>query len=139
MKPQLDMDKIAKGLGAERLGHVFATGGYFGAIQLAAEIQARFKVPSSGGRATDPKWTERRQVPFSPRTLTKLKGLVQKIQQDLAATVEPMQLAALLLEKELDEIDVRGAEALLNKSVLSSASESRAHRRAVAGGRHGRR
>ena len=128
MKPQLDMDKIAKGLGAERLGPVYATGGYFGAVQLAAEVQARFKVPSGGGRATDPKWTERRQVPFSPQTLNKLKSLVQKIKQDLAATVEPMQLAALLLEKELDEINIKQAEALLNKSAVSHASASRSNR-----------
>jgi hypothetical protein len=29
MKTQLNMDKIAKGLGAERQGKVAATGGYF--------------------------------------------------------------------------------------------------------------
>jgi hypothetical protein len=29
MKTQLDMDKIAGGLGAERKGKVLATGGYF--------------------------------------------------------------------------------------------------------------
>ena len=33
MKTQLDMDKIAKGLGAERRGKVAASGGYFGAMQ----------------------------------------------------------------------------------------------------------
>lgn len=36
MKTQLDMNKIAKGLGAERQGKVAASGGYFGAMQLAA-------------------------------------------------------------------------------------------------------
>jgi hypothetical protein len=39
MKPKLDMDKIAKGLGAERRGPVPAGGGYPGALQLAAEVQ----------------------------------------------------------------------------------------------------
>lgn len=43
------MDKIAKGLGAERRGKVTATGGYFGAMQLLADIEARFRVPSGGG------------------------------------------------------------------------------------------
>jgi len=54
MKTQLNMDKIAKGLGAERQGKVAATGGYFGAMQLLADIEARFRVPSGGGRPTDP-------------------------------------------------------------------------------------
>lgn len=42
MKPRLDMDKIARGLGAECKGKVPASGGYFGAAQLAADIETRF-------------------------------------------------------------------------------------------------
>lgn len=37
---KLDMEKIEKGLGAKRVGSVKAGSGYFGAIQLAAEVQA---------------------------------------------------------------------------------------------------
>ena len=59
-KPKLNMDKIAKTLGAERRGKVEARSGYFGAMQLLADIDARFRVPSGGGRPTDPGWTERR-------------------------------------------------------------------------------
>ena len=59
MKSQLDMDKIAAALGAKRRGKVSATGGYFGALQLLADIEARFRVPAGGGRPTDPRWTER--------------------------------------------------------------------------------
>src|SRR4051812_42547411 len=58
MKAQLDMDKIAKGLGAERCGEVAAKGGYFGAHHLAAEVHARFRVPTGGGRTTVRQWTE---------------------------------------------------------------------------------
>ena len=57
MKTRLNMNKIAAGLGAERRGTVSSTGGYFGAMQLRAEIDARFRVPSGGGPATDPRWT----------------------------------------------------------------------------------
>jgi len=46
MKPQLDMDKIAKGLGAERRGKITSTGGYFGAMQLLADVEARFRGPA---------------------------------------------------------------------------------------------
>jgi hypothetical protein len=31
MKPKLDIDKIAKDIGAKRIGKIHASGGYFGA------------------------------------------------------------------------------------------------------------
>ena len=63
----LDMEKIAKGLGAERRGKVAAGGGFFGALQVAEEVRARFRVPAKGGRATDLTWTERPCGLFIPR------------------------------------------------------------------------
>src|SRR5260370_29062437 len=99
MRRGLDMDKIAKALGAARKGKVSATGGYFGAMQLLADIKARFRVPSGGGRATDPNWTERRLVPLALRTLTRLEELAAKIRDQRHVSIEPMQLAGLLLEK----------------------------------------
>ena len=50
-KPKLDMDKIAKVLGAERQGEVRAGSGHFGAMQVAAEIQARFQLQRVGAGA----------------------------------------------------------------------------------------
>ena len=69
MKRRLDMDKIARRLGAERRGKVSAKGGYFGALQVLADVEAMFRVPARGGRPTDPRWTERRLVPLAPQTL----------------------------------------------------------------------
>jgi hypothetical protein len=40
MKKQLDMAKIAKGLGAKRQTKVHSSGGYFGAMQLSASADA---------------------------------------------------------------------------------------------------
>jgi hypothetical protein len=88
----LDMDRIAKELGAERRGKVAPRGGYFGALQLAAEVAARFHVPDGGGRATDPSWSEQRLVRLSPKTLEQLEKLGER------AHASPMQVAALLLE-----------------------------------------
>jgi len=104
MKPKLDMDKIAKGLGAERRGKVLVGGGYFGAMQLAADVQARFRVPSGGGRATNPLWTERRLIPLAPQTLARLEQLARRMEEKQNVHVEPMQVAALLLEKTLKDI-----------------------------------
>ncbi len=104
MKTRLNMNKIAAGLGAERRGRVASSGGYFGAVQLRAEIDARFRVPAGGGRATDPRWTERRLVPLAPRTLERLEALTEKVRRQEGINVEPMQLAALLLEKTAERL-----------------------------------
>jgi hypothetical protein len=97
MKRQLDMDKIAKGLGADRRGKLQARSGYFGAMQLLADIEGRFQVPSGGGRPTDPAWTERRLLPLAPKTLKKLEEISARVREH-GVNVEPMQLAALLVE-----------------------------------------
>jgi hypothetical protein len=112
MKTHLNMGKIAKGLGAQRRGRVTTGGGYFGALQLLADIDARFRVPSGGGRATDPAWTERRLLPLAPRTLRKLEEISAKVGEH-GTSVEPMQLAALLLERTTELLNEQEAEDLV--------------------------
>jgi hypothetical protein len=104
MKPQLNMDKIAKALGAERRGKVTANGGYFGALTLAADVSARLRVPQTGGRPTDPSWTERRQIPMRPETLARLQHFAAIIQESDERSMEPMQVAAVLLELAANSI-----------------------------------
>ena len=113
MRRGLDMDKIARALGAARRGKVSATGGYFGAMQLLADIEARFRVPSGGGRATDPNWTERRLVPLAPRTLARLEELATRIRERSQVAIEPMQLAGLLLEKTTEQVSDAEAKKIL--------------------------
>ena len=98
MGATLDMERIAKELGAERRGKVLARGGYFGALQLAAEVIARFRVPAGGGRASDPSWSEQRLVRLSPKTLQQLEKLAED------AHASPMQVAALLLERAVQTV-----------------------------------
>ena len=102
-----------RALGAAHRGKVSATGGYFGAMQLLADIEARFRVPSGGGRATDPNWTERRLVPLAPRALARLEDLAKRIRERSQVAIEPMQLAALLLEKTTEQVSEAEAEKLL--------------------------
>jgi hypothetical protein len=61
-------------------------------------VAERFRVPSGGGRATDPKWTERRLIPLSPETLRRLEELADRLH------VAPLQVAALLLEGTVSRI-----------------------------------
>ena len=98
MGATLDMDRIAKELGAERRGKVSPRGGYFGALQLAAEVAAHFRVPEGGGRATDPSWSEQRLVRLSPKTLEQLEKLAEQ------TDASPMQVAALLLERAVQTV-----------------------------------
>ncbi len=114
MTSRLDMDKIARGLGAQRRGKVSAKGGYFGSLQLLAEIKERFRVPAGGGRPTDRTWTERRLIPLTPRTLQRLEKLAAKIRLHGHVSLEPMQLAGLLLERSAEKLDENDAERLLS-------------------------
>lgn len=104
-KPPVDLDKIAKALGAERRGEVRASGGHFGAMQVVAEIQARFQAPAGGGRSTDPAWTDRRLVPLAPETLMRLERLAKTVSEKGGLTVSPLQVAALLLEYATEQAD----------------------------------
>ncbi|MGH7326136.1 MAG: hypothetical protein ACREJ9_16035 [Candidatus Rokuibacteriota bacterium] len=107
------MDKIASALGAERRGKVSARGGYFGAMQLLADVEARFRVPARGGRPTDPQWTERRLVPLAPETLARLEEITSRVREQGGVNIEPMQLAALLLEKTARHLSETEAEQLV--------------------------
>lgn len=114
MTTRLDMGKIARGLGAERRGKVAASGGYFGAAQLAADIEARFRAPSGGGRRTDPAWTERRLLPLAPRTLKRLEEITARVREH-GLTIEPMQLTALLVEKTTERLGEEEAADLIRR------------------------
>jgi len=124
MKPRLDMQKIAKGLGGERRGPVTASCGHFGAMNLAAEIGERFKTPQTGGRRTDPNWTERRQVPFRHETLQLLEKLVAQIREHGGEEVHPMQLAALLLERAAASVSDADALKLVERARSRSSGGS---------------
>ena len=74
-------------------------------MQLLADVETRFRVPAGGGRATDPEWTERRLVPLAPRTLKRLKAITEDVRERRGVNVEPMQLAALLLERTTEQLN----------------------------------
>jgi hypothetical protein len=103
-KNEIDLDEIGRGLGAERRGRVHASGGWFGAAELVAEVQARFRSPAGGGRGTDSEWTERRLLPLTPDTLKRLEHL-SEVLADRGVAATPLQVAALLLERAVGATD----------------------------------
>ena len=103
MNKRPNIQKIAAGLGAENRGTVRATGGWFGAVQLAHDVSTRFQAPKGGGRRTDPAWTERRLIPLSAASLMQLGQVAEQINTNSDTHIEPLQLAGILLEKALVE------------------------------------
>lgn len=73
-------------------------------MQLVAEVQARFRVPSGGGRATDPSWKTKRLVPLKEKTLKRLEQLALEIEKKRKVHIEPMQVAAMLLERAVANV-----------------------------------
>src|SRR5713226_5249505 len=93
--------RLAKNLGSQVSGRVRAGAGYFGALQVADEVRRRFRAAVGGGRARDPQWTLKRLMPVRPETLTRLQALAAQISEIVEFRVEPLQIAALLVERDL--------------------------------------
>jgi hypothetical protein len=111
---RLNIAESPPGRGCADVGHPRdLRPGHFGAVQLLADIEARLRVPPGGGRPTDARWTERRLVPLAPRTLKRLEDIAAKVRARGGVSVEPMQLAALLLEKKTEELSEREVESLV--------------------------
>jgi hypothetical protein len=126
-KPKLNMDKIAKALGATRRGEARATSGHFGAVALAADVQARFRAPVSGGRSTDPLWTEKRLVPLAPETWKRLEKLAVLLAEKGVA-VGALQVAALLLERATVEAGDASSERTLLASLAAASAKEKGAR-----------
>lgn len=97
----LDHAKLARNLGSQPRGRVPSKSGYFGALELAAEVRRRFKSPATGGRATDWGWTAKRLIPMRTETLVRLQELAKEVSRYAKCRVEPLQLAALIIECHL--------------------------------------
>ncbi len=106
---KVNIDKVAKKLGATRRGSVEASTGYFGAMELLAEVQRRFQVPPTGGRATDPSLTVQRQIALQERTYKRLVAVAARLSKATGKSIGPLQVGTVLLEHaaaELNDADI---------------------------------
>ena len=106
------MRQDREGPGRRAAGLRHRQGGYFGALNLAADVSARFKVPQNGGRRTDRTRAGRNDggCRSARRRSSDWKRSPAKIRKQ-GGDVHPMQLAALLLEnagRSLSDEDVLG-------------------------------
>ncbi len=101
---KVNIDKIAKQLGATRRGPVEARSGYFGAMELLAEVQRRFQVPPTGGRATDPSLTVQRQIALQEQTYKRLVTMAERLSKATGRSIGPLQVGTVLLEHAAYEV-----------------------------------
>lgn len=104
---KLDHEKLANNLGSRVLGKVAVGPGYFGALQVAEEVRRRFKPLAGGGRARDPRWTTKRLMPVRAETLIRLQALSEEVSRLVQHRVEPLQIAAVLIERDLEHFTDR--------------------------------
>ncbi len=94
---------IATALGASRRIPVSTDAqGPLGLVQLRSELALRLQ--SDGGRPTDPAWTIRRIVPFRPAGWAELQEFAARLTAQ-GRSVSPAQLAALLIERGLAQLE----------------------------------
>lgn len=94
---------IANALGASRRVAVNTDAqGPLGLVQLRSELALRLQ--SDGGRPTDPAWTVRRIVPFRPAGWAELQDFAARLTAQ-GRSVSPAQLAALLIERGLAQLE----------------------------------
>ncbi len=95
---------LADALGASRTFSVSAKPhGPFGVAALLAEVRNR--LISRGGRPADPSPTVRRLVPVKKQVWRRLQTQARHL-SDLGKPVSPGQLAALLLERTINELEI---------------------------------
>ncbi len=101
---KIDHTQLSRGLGSTIRGRTSAKPGFFGALQLAESVRRRFRAPARGGRARDPHWTIKRLIPVKPETLARLEKLAHEVSDLVEYRVEPLQVAAVLIERDLEHM-----------------------------------
>ncbi len=112
---KVDPDQMARLLGAERRGAVEAGAGPFAAVELAMEVAQRLRPPAGGGQPTDTSWNERRLIPLKRETLEKLDQIAALVRKRTGTHVQPLQIAAAVLEKFVSSLDTEEIETLLER------------------------
>ena len=118
--------RIAEALGASTIVQVVTqkVGGPLDLLALREEFGRRLR--STGGRPTDPEWTVTRQVPFKDESWSRLQGLANEVGAT-GRRVGPAQVAALLIENSLEELeDVEWLEALTESRLIPLLSQPEA-------------
>ncbi|MEK7508662.1 MAG: hypothetical protein AAB568_02285 [Patescibacteria group bacterium] len=122
---QLDMDKIAKGLGAERGGEIPAKGGYFGALQTAASRP----VPPTIIQATEDfqiKLEDALAIAGLPADTKKIIGQMFQFQAKLPRSVHLLTVIGTITGLEISNLD-KGVNLFLSARQFNGVKIERLH------------
>jgi hypothetical protein len=114
MKRQLNYDKIARILGAERGGEMTAGSGYFAACQLAAEVRARSSQPKPHRQESSTRAVYEFCIYLSPRLMRKLEAIAAKAQEE-GLHVEVAELASEAFEDSVRRLTAKKAIRLIRE------------------------
>ena len=117
---KLDHRRLSRNLRSEVRGRVAAKPGYFGALQLAEAVRQGFRLPARGGRPRDPRWTTKRLISVRAETLARLEKLASQVSELVEYRVEPLQVAAVLIERDLEN--------MTRQDLMDAVAQSVGHR-----------
>ena len=102
-----DTETIRQALGAQHVVSLenLPSQGPLDFLALKSELGRRLK--STGGRPTDPEWAIRRLIPFKKDRWAELERLAERCRQE-GQNVSPSQLAALLIERGVEQLKKAG-------------------------------
>ena len=109
----VDRAKVARYLGAEPEGRLEGGWGPLAAAVWALEVAERLRPPVGGGQPTDPSWNERRLVPLKRETLDKLNQMAAALREKTGTNVQPLQIAAAVIERFAGELNVEEVSSIL--------------------------
>lgn len=89
-------------------------------LALAHRFNERLR--STGGRPTDPSWTVSRRVPFAPETWDALNTIAVRLSSG-QRKVAPAQVAAVLIEESLTDLDEAAERAFGRRLAAQESSE----------------
>jgi hypothetical protein len=73
---------------------------------LVTQVAARMRVPDTGGNASNPEWVMDKRIAFGVETWMKLDKLATELSRRGVARIKPHQLAALIMELVMEEVEV---------------------------------
>jgi len=112
---KVDKKQIAEALGASRVVDLGPEKLRSPLDMLALRKEFDSRLRSSGGRPTDPKWTVSRQVPFKSESWARLKELAGEVGLE-GPRVGPAQVAALLIENSIEQLEEEDWQEVLKRS-----------------------
>lgn len=74
---------------------------------LVSYIEEHFRAPATGGRYTNHAWDVTKLISLSEATLRRLEKIAAHLGKKVGHEVYPMQVAAILIELGMEEVDDR--------------------------------